>query len=66
MIRFHASSSNQLSWTNETLKNGSYGVEVPDLNAGAMVYIPAREEGMLISFGRGNVRPISAIDSFIC
>lgn len=62
MIRFDASNPDQLSWSNETLNNGSYGVQVPNLNAGAMVYIPAGEEGMLISFGGGNVCPISALD----
>lgn len=56
MIRFDASNPSNLSWTNETLGSGSYGVDVPNLDSGAMVYIPAGEEGMLISFGGGNVR----------
>lgn len=54
MLRFDASDPNNLSWTNETLNNGSYGVEVPNLNAAYMVYIPASTEGMLIAFGGGN------------
>ncbi|KAJ5895351.1 hypothetical protein N7495_007042 [Penicillium taxi] len=55
MIRFNATDPDNLSWTNETLGNGSYGTQVPNLNAGAMVYIPAGKEGMLISFGGGNI-----------
>ncbi|KAJ5144651.1 hypothetical protein N7448_002043 [Penicillium atrosanguineum] len=55
MIRFDASDPNNPSWTNETLNNGSHGVDVPRLNAGAMVYVPAGKEGMLISFGGGNI-----------
>lgn len=55
MIRFDASNPVNVSWTNETLHNGSQGVEVPNLNAGSMVYIPAGTEGMLIAFGGGNV-----------
>lgn len=55
MIRFDASDPDNLSWTNETLNSGSKGAEVPNLNAGVMVYIPAGKEGMLISFGGGNV-----------
>ncbi|KAJ5668849.1 hypothetical protein N7462_009919 [Penicillium macrosclerotiorum] len=54
MIRFDASNPDNISWTNETLDNGSYGVDVPNLNAGYMVYIPASTEGMLIAFGGGN------------
>lgn len=55
MLRFDASDPNNLSWSNETLNNGSYGVDVPNLNAGTMIYIPAGTKGMLISFGGGNV-----------
>lgn len=56
MIRFDASDSTNLSWTNETLGNGSNGVEVPNLNAGALVHIPAGEQGILVSFGGSNAR----------
>jgi hypothetical protein len=55
MIRFDASDPNNLTWTNETLDHGSHGVNVPNLNAGTLLYIPASTEGMLISFGGGNV-----------
>lgn len=55
MIRLNASDPENLSWTNETLGNGSHGIDVPNLDAGAMVYIPAGDEGMLITFGGGNV-----------
>ncbi|KAH8689001.1 hypothetical protein BGW36DRAFT_402059 [Talaromyces proteolyticus] len=55
MIRFDASDPNNLSWTNETLGNGSYGADVPNLDSGTMVYVPAGKEGMLISFGGSNV-----------
>lgn len=55
MIRFDASDPANLSWTNETLGNGSYGVEVPNLESGAFVYIPAGEQGVLVSFGGANV-----------
>lgn len=34
MIRFDATNPDQLLWTNETLTNGSYGTQVPNLNAG--------------------------------
>ncbi|KAL2831845.1 hypothetical protein BJY01DRAFT_226384 [Aspergillus pseudoustus] len=54
MIRFDASNPDNLSWTNETLENGSSGIEVPNLYSGAMVYIPAGRQGMLIAFGGGN------------
>lgn len=62
MIRFDASNPDKLLWTNETLSNGSYGAQVPNLISGALVYIPAGKEGMLISFGGANVRLISSID----
>lgn len=62
MLRFDASNPDKLSWTNETLSNGSYGAQVPNLISGALVYIPAGKEGMLISFGGANVRLISSID----
>ncbi|RDA87235.1 hypothetical protein CP532_2525 [Ophiocordyceps camponoti-leonardi (nom. inval.)] len=52
MIRFDSKS---LSWTNETLGRGSYGVPVPGLEGGVLAYIPAGKEGMLISFGGRNV-----------
>ncbi|EEA28483.1 hypothetical protein TMatcc_003188 [Talaromyces marneffei ATCC 18224] len=55
MIRLNASDPENLSWTNETLGNGSHGIDVPNLDAGAMVYIPAGDEGMLITFGGGNI-----------
>ncbi|KAF3400580.1 Kelch repeat-containing protein [Talaromyces pinophilus] len=55
MIRFNASDPENLSWTNETLGDGSNGIEVPNLESGAMVYIPAGDEGILITFGGGNV-----------
>lgn len=55
MIRLNASDPNNLSWTNETLGNGSFGIDVPNLESGALVYIPAGKEGMLISFGGSNV-----------
>lgn len=63
MIRLDATNPDQLSWTNETLAHGSYGVQAPSLNAGAMVYIPAGKEGMLLSFGGGNVCNFSADNS---
>lgn len=63
MIRLNASDSDNLSWTNETLGNGSHGIEVPNLESGAMVYIPAGDEGMLITFGGGNVCCLSFIES---
>ena len=56
MLRFNASDPENLSWTNETLNDGSSGVDVPNLLAGAMLYIPASTEGMLIAFGGKNVR----------
>lgn len=59
MLRFNASDPEGLSWTNETLNNGSNGIDVPNLLAGAMVYIPASTEGMLIAFGGGNVRNVT-------
>jgi len=55
MIRFDASNPNQLSWTNETLGNGSSGIEVPDLLGGGFVYVPAGQEGVLVAFGGYNV-----------
>lgn len=62
MIRFDASNPDKLLWTNETLSNGSYGAQVPNLISGALVYIPAGKEGMLISFGGANVRLFSSSD----
>lgn len=58
MIRFDASDPDNLSWTNETLGNGSNGLAVPNLESAAMVYIPAGDEGMLVTFGGRNVRRI--------
>ncbi|KAL4904745.1 hypothetical protein BDW74DRAFT_154510 [Aspergillus multicolor] len=55
MVRFDASNPNKLSWTNETLNNGSFGEEVPNLHGAAMIYIPAGSEGMLIVFGGRNI-----------
>lgn len=55
MIRFDASDPNDLSWTNETLGNGSFGVEVPNLDTAAFVYAPAGKEGILLAFGGMNV-----------
>lgn len=63
MIRFDASNPDNLVWTNETLSHGSKGVQVPNLVSGALVYIPAGKEGMLISFGGANVCLLSSIDS---
>ncbi|RDW72668.1 uncharacterized protein DSM5745_07840 [Aspergillus mulundensis] len=51
LIRFDASDPNNLSWTNDTLTNGSYGVDVTNLHGAAMVYIPAAEAGMLVVVG---------------
>ncbi|KAK0635964.1 hypothetical protein B0T17DRAFT_65149 [Bombardia bombarda] len=51
LIRFD---SNTLSWTNETLGNGSNGIDLPNLESGVMVYIPAGKEGMLVAFGGAN------------
>lgn len=55
LLRFDASDPDNLSWTNETLGDGSFGAEVPNLNSGAMVYVPAGEKGVLIAFGGGDV-----------
>ncbi|PHH74745.1 hypothetical protein CDD80_2868 [Ophiocordyceps camponoti-rufipedis] len=52
MLRFD---SKKLSWTNETLGRGSFGVPVPGLEGGVLVHVPAGREGMLISFGGANV-----------
>ncbi|KAH8880606.1 hypothetical protein GQ53DRAFT_833202 [Thozetella sp. PMI_491] len=54
MIRFDASDPDNLSWTNETLGSGAHGKEMPNLESGALVYIPAGKEGMLVSFGGSN------------
>ncbi|KAJ0421474.1 hypothetical protein BJY00DRAFT_312079 [Aspergillus carlsbadensis] len=43
MIRFNTSN---LSWSNETLGSGSFGAQVPKLEGGALVYIPAGPQGM--------------------
>ncbi|KAJ5379553.1 hypothetical protein N7509_012672 [Penicillium cosmopolitanum] len=63
MIRFNSSDPNNLTWTNETLNQGSHGVNVPNLNAGTLLYIPASTDGMLISFGGGNVTEGMSPDS---
>ncbi|KAK6442515.1 hypothetical protein LTR95_001255 [Oleoguttula sp. CCFEE 5521] len=55
MIRFDASNPAKLSWTNESLGQGSYGVEVPNLVDGTIVYVPAGKAGLLVSFGGYNV-----------
>lgn len=55
MVRFDASDPADLTWTNETLGNGSFGEEVPNLDSGALVYVPAGEQGVLIAFGGNNV-----------
>ncbi|KAL4936255.1 hypothetical protein BDV06DRAFT_228059 [Aspergillus oleicola] len=76
MIRFDGADPSNLSWTNVTLGDGSLGVDVPNLHAGAMLYIPSGNQGMLISFGgrnlteslsRGENPPIEAdwLDVFI-
>ena len=49
MIRFDASNPNNISWTNETLWNGSYGIQVPNLEAGNLVYLPLGDEGVLVN-----------------
>ncbi|KAL2828072.1 hypothetical protein BJY01DRAFT_255506 [Aspergillus pseudoustus] len=49
MLRFDASGPENLSWTNETLGSGSNGIEVPNLQGGAMVYIPAGKQGILMT-----------------
>ncbi|KAK1063345.1 hypothetical protein LTR74_009501 [Friedmanniomyces endolithicus] len=51
LSRFDASDPANLSWTIETLGNGSHGIEVPNLANGALVYLPAGEQGVLVSFG---------------
>nr|OQO23018.1 hypothetical protein B0A51_09187 [Rachicladosporium sp. CCFEE 5018] len=55
MVRFDASNPAKLSWTNESLDHGSYGSEVPNLLDGTIVYVPAGNAGLLISFGGYNV-----------
>ncbi|KAL4791305.1 hypothetical protein BDV19DRAFT_393286 [Aspergillus venezuelensis] len=55
MIRFDGSEPGNLSWTNETLGDGSFGVDVPNLHAGSTLYIPAGNQGMLISLGGRNL-----------
>jgi hypothetical protein len=60
MIRFNAS---DLSWTNETLGNGSFGAQVPNLGGGALVYIPAGPQGMLVAFGGANVRALLLVST---
>ncbi|EED22993.1 hypothetical protein TSTA_064590 [Talaromyces stipitatus ATCC 10500] len=55
MIRFDASDLENLLWTNETLGNGSHRSNVPNLESAAMVFIPAGDKGMLVTFGGGNV-----------
>ncbi|KAF2770196.1 hypothetical protein EJ03DRAFT_361225 [Teratosphaeria nubilosa] len=56
MVRFDASDPKNLSWTNETLANGSYGIDVPNYYyGGQMVYVPAGDEGILVVFGGANI-----------
>lgn len=55
LLRFNASNSKSVAWTNETLGSGSHGTPVPDLARHNMVYIPAGTEGILIAFGGSNV-----------
>ncbi|KAJ0413422.1 hypothetical protein BJY00DRAFT_296893 [Aspergillus carlsbadensis] len=62
MVRFDAKN---LSWTNETLGSGSFGVEPPSLWAGALVYIPAGPQGMLIAFGGRNVTRIFEGENYL-
>ncbi|KAK0301098.1 hypothetical protein LTS00_000247 [Friedmanniomyces endolithicus] len=54
LSRFDASDPANLTWTIETLGNGSHGIEVPNLAYGTMVYLPAGEQGVLVSFGGEN------------
>ncbi|KAH9826291.1 Host cell factor [Teratosphaeria destructans] len=56
MVRFDASDPKNLSWTNETLGNGSYGLDVPNYYfEGQMLYVPAGDEGILVVFGGANI-----------
>ncbi|KAL4959464.1 uncharacterized protein BDV14DRAFT_184667 [Aspergillus stella-maris] len=55
MVRFDGSDPGNLSWTNETLGDGSSGIDVPNLHGGATLYIPAGNQGMLIGLGGRNL-----------
>ena len=48
-----------LSWQNQTLSSGSYGVEVPNLVGFSLTYVPAGQQGVLVAFGGSNVRQVS-------
>lgn len=56
LLRLNTANPANLSWTNQTLNNGSYGTAVPDLVGSSLVYVPAGLQGVLIAFGGSNVR----------
>ncbi|KAK0253225.1 hypothetical protein LTR91_011042 [Friedmanniomyces endolithicus] len=51
LSRLDASNPANLSWTSESLGSGSHGVEVPNLAYSTLLYLPAGELGVLVSFG---------------
>lgn len=55
IIQLNTSNPDHLSWTNETLGNGSQGIEMPNLDSDAIIYIPVEDEGILITFRGGNI-----------
>ena len=65
MLRFDESDSSRISWTNQTLSNGSRGISIPDSVAGGMVYLPVGKAGILLLLGGSNVSGLKVIPSVL-